>query len=75
MILDDGTRLSTARNLIRSYGNATPVEYYTHFIVPTLPHSVKSRMEDLFNRLPEERKKTVSLEAILEKQKYFENNL
>ena len=71
MILDDWTRLSTARNLIRSYWPATAVEYYEYFIVPSLPEHVKSQMIDLLWRLPPETKKKATLDTLLKKQETF----
>lgn len=61
-------RISTARNLIRQYWPATPVEYYQHYILPSLPAEIKSRMEDLFSRMPPEIMDKISLKTILEKQ-------
>ena len=73
MILDDWTRLSTARNLIRQYWPASSIEYYEYFIVPSLPDKISSRMKDMLWRLPDDVKKKVSLQALLIKQKEFEN--
>lgn len=64
-------RISTARNLIRQYWPATPVEYYQHMVLPTLKSSLKSRMEDLFARMPPDILEKISLERILEKQEEF----
>ena len=68
MILDDWTRLSTARNLIRSYWPASAVEYYEYFIIPSLPDTKRMFMQDLLGRLPEEAKKKATLEILLKKQ-------
>lgn len=61
-------RISTARNLIRQYWPASPVEYYQHYILPSLPEDIKSRMEDLFARMPPEIMEKISLETIIRKQ-------
>lgn len=73
MILDDWTRLSTARNLIRGYWPATAVEYYEYHVVPSLPDKTRMFMQDLLARLPEESKKKATLETILKKQSEFES--
>lgn len=73
MILDDWTRLSTARNLIRQYWPASAVEYYEYFIIPSLPESISSRMKDILWRLSEDAKKKASLDILLQRQKMFEN--
>lgn len=65
-------RISTARNLIRQYWPANSVEYYMYFILPSLPDHIKTRMEDLFARLPQEVIEKTSLDTILRKQKEFE---
>lgn len=65
-------RISTARNLIRKYWESTPIEYYQYFILPSLPEWIKSRMIDLFSRLPPDVIEKTSLETILRKQKEFE---
>lgn len=64
----NGQRISTARNLIRQYWPASPVEYYQHYILPSLPPEIKSRMEDLFSRMPESVMEKISLQNILNKQ-------
>ena len=64
----NGQRISTARNLIRQYWPANPVEYYKYFIIPTLPPQIKSQMEDLFARMPEEVMEKISLDTIIKKQ-------
>lgn len=61
-------RISTARNLIRQYWPATPVEYYQYYILPSLPFEIKSKMQDLFARMPPEVMEKISLKTILEKQ-------
>lgn len=66
-------RISTARNLIRKYWPATPVEYYQYMILPTLEHSIKSRMEDLFARMPPDILEKISLDRILQKQEELTN--
>lgn len=65
-------RISTARNLIRKYWESTPIEYYQYFVLPSLPERVKSRMIDLFSRIPTDVIEKTSLETILKKQKEFE---
>lgn len=62
-------RISTARNLIRQYWPATPVEYYQYFVIPTLEEYERSRMEDIFGRMPPEILEKITLEQILDKQK------
>lgn len=64
----NGQRISTARNLIRQYWPASPVEYYQHYILPSLPPDIKSRMEDLFARMSPEIMEKISLETIIRKQ-------
>lgn len=71
MILDDGRRFSTARNLIRSYWPASAIENYEYFIVPSLPEHVKSQMQDLLWRLSPEAKKKATLDALIKKQETF----
>lgn len=61
-------RISTARNLIRQYWPATPVEYYQYMVLPTLESGIKSKMEDLFARMPPDILEKISLERILQKQ-------
>ena len=61
-------RISTARNLIRQYWPATPVEYYQYYILPSLPEYIKSRMQDIFDRMPEEILEKISIDTILKKQ-------
>ena len=48
-----GMRMSTARNIIRSYQNATPAQFYTFYILPSLPESLQSKMTDALSRIPE----------------------
>lgn len=60
-------RLSTARNIVRSYQTASSVQFYKFYILPSLPESIQSKMTDALSRIPEW--VTPSLEAILEKQK------
>ena len=43
-----------------------------YFILPSLPDHIKTRMEDLFARLPQEVIEKTSLDTILRKQKEFE---
>ena len=67
-------RISTARNLIRQYWPASPVEYYEYFILPKLPAVINSRMSDLLERLSDKDKAKVGLDILLSKQRYFEDN-
>jgi len=64
----NGQRISTARNLIRQYWPATPIEYYQYFVLPSLPPEIKSRMEDIFARMPPEVMEKISLDTIIAKQ-------